>query len=809
MRSLLFVFILLQVIIPVTCLFAESPEPYLLEKIGNPGTNQFPTNNSADRYARQVSDLCFYQERVYVGYGDLDNNRGPINVWSFDKTHNFTNEYTVDEEKINLYRVYDSTLFIPGSDAHTSPNIENYYFKTNVNVTWTKRATLTNTYHLEDIAKYSNMLYGIDSGNSLEIGGADGSRLLVSTNDGFVWTMITNQFSVTNYYTYFVDLLPFKESLVFCGVVYEGPRNHYTDTNCYLFRYTAADNTLTNLPIYFDPLRQYQDVLVGYGWGSNGVGGGLAVLTDLDHSFTNFDLFYTNDYASGYGDVVVRSNRCYFLYPENITVGWHPTYRVRYTARIFYTEDLTNWTEMTHFPLPARPVCLEILDGFFYVGCGSNFTNTDGYYDDESGSIWKVGVYFRPTLDALTPTNVMADTAYLGGNIIATNGSAITEQGVYWGTNAGTVLATGTRYSTNGTFGVGAFSFLVTNLPAGRTNYFLAYAVNSTGTSYTPVSSFLTRPPAPAVLAASNGTANAFFANWETASSATNYWLDVAPANDFVSYLAGYSNRMAGAALTYSVTGLQAQTIYYYRVRAQNATGIGGYSGTQTVSLAAIGFLPGSLAYTGTYNGANPPAQTLAVTNPGNYVFDFTNTVTYSASASGWWMPAPTNGRVNDLAAMVITGSVNLAGLNAGTYYATNTVIGAEATNSPKILVTTLTVNKASQAITNFTPTNGSVYAISNTVGLAAQSESGLPVTFAMVSGPGRLDGASLTFTNAGPVSVMADQAGDTNWAAAPSVTNTFSVSKLSQTIMFPAVADQVITSMVRLAATTSSGVSI
>ena len=63
------------------------------------------------------------------------------------------------------------------------------------------------------------------------------------------------------------------------------------------------------------------------------------------------------------------------------------------------------------------------------------------------------------------------------------------------------------------------------------------------------------------------------------------------------------------------------------------------------------------------------------------------------------------------------------------------------------------------------------------TVELAATASSGLPVSFAVVDGPAVLVGSTLTFTGAGGVSIVASQAGDGGWNAAPQVTRTFVVS--------------------------------
>jgi arylsulfate sulfotransferase len=74
---------------------------------------------------------------------------------------------------------------------------------------------------------------------------------------------------------------------------------------------------------------------------------------------------------------------------------------------------------------------------------------------------------------------------------------------------------------------------------------------------------------------------------------------------------------------------------------------------------------------------------------------------------------------------------------------------------------------------------------------LSATASSGLPVDFQVVSGPATVAGSTLTVTGAGTVIVQADQYGNIRFNEAPSVRQSFTVSKADQTITFTPLEDE------------------
>ena len=115
-------------------------------------------------------------------------------------------------------------------------------------------------------------------------------------------------------------------------------------------------------------------------------------------------------------------------------------------------------------------------------------------------------------------------------------------------------------------------------------------------------------------------------------------------------------------------------------------------------------------------------------------------------------------------------------GANAGSYTlslnpnytSTNYTI----TNSPASV--TWTISKANQTIT-FNPSLNGING--QTQSLSASSNSGLSVTYSVVSGPATLDGSTITYTGAGNVVVRASQAGNTNYNVATNVDRTIVVA--------------------------------
>ena len=94
----------------------------VIKRLGNP-----LLSDGFDSRALNVWDLQAFDGKIYLGGGSTVDNVGPVNVWAYDpETKEFIKEFTVKEEAIEHYRVYNDQLYIPAADP-TQDDLHKFY----------------------------------------------------------------------------------------------------------------------------------------------------------------------------------------------------------------------------------------------------------------------------------------------------------------------------------------------------------------------------------------------------------------------------------------------------------------------------------------------------------------------------------------------------------------------------------------------------------------------------------------------------------------------------------------------------------
>jgi endo-1,4-beta-mannosidase len=198
--------------------------------------------------------------------------------------------------------------------------------------------------------------------------------------------------------------------------------------------------------------------------------------------------------------------------------------------------------------------------------------------------------------------------------------------------------------------------------------------------------------------------------------------------------------------------------------------------------------------------------QTITFANPGNKTM-LTTTIVAAPTASS---NLPVTLTTTSASSICTADGVTITVVGPGSCAVTASQPGDVNYNAAPNVTRTFTITKANQTIT-FATITAKTMAVSS-FNVAPTASSGLDVAVATTSAGSICTVSDRTINLVGPGScaVTASQPGDNRYNAAPNVTRTFTISKLNQTITFPAIPNKTLaTSTVTVAPTVTSGLPI
>lgn len=358
---------------------ATAQENAEVERLGNPFAERYADPSMF--YARNIWTMQVFDGRIYFGGGNSSNNApagnaGPVDIWAYDpQAAQFNREFTVEEEQIDRYAVYDGMLYVPGHDEMDGVNTGNIYRLEAEG--WKQYRTVPNSVHVYDLHEYDGRLFG-SIGNALE----DNAVVVVSDDGGMSWTSIPVNLNldpadparVARGWSLFEigDELYLNAFSTFAAVLrengvidilrelptvfrYEG--DHFEPVAEYLFP-GAPDGFLRRVPRDV----QFHDQTVYIG--AEGVN---------DHQWEPFGLYVADsalqiqrlleDRSVSFWDVLVDGETLYVLTSEPANDGGQ-------TISVLATDDLESWEPVVTFEAETFARSFARLEGVFYFGLG-------------------------------------------------------------------------------------------------------------------------------------------------------------------------------------------------------------------------------------------------------------------------------------------------------------------------------------------------------------------------------------------------------------------------------------------------------
>jgi hypothetical protein len=334
-----------------------------LEWLGNPGKLSYPAD--AKTFARNVWHLKAFDGRLYVGIGNRDNagpapNAGPVDIWSYrPATGRFVKEWTAPDEQVEIFRVIDGRLVVPGNDPQEPWELGNFYRLEKDG--WRKYRTLPNGLHIFDMIKFDGVLYAA-------LGTQAGAVVAASDDDGLSWRTYQLVPVIRGYYARAYSLF------VLAGRLYASASSRFGGV---IFVFTKGTFLPMRKSDFFPGFERERHLTVQAYTPFRGQG--VYIATDRGRS--------------GLGQPVglFAASNSQDVRPIELPPGAAPRAIVAADARLLVlasrpsgegyenivieTRDLVQWREAFRFRTPTFARAFEVLDGDVYFGLGSTQSN--------------------------------------------------------------------------------------------------------------------------------------------------------------------------------------------------------------------------------------------------------------------------------------------------------------------------------------------------------------------------------------------------------------------------------------------------
>lgn len=335
-------------------------------------------------FVRNPWDMTYFAGRLYIGQGNSDNgdspdtNAGPVKIVSLAagvpgfRYEGASGAGALPEEQIDVIRVIDGALFIPGHDPRLDWSVRTLYKRTAASETWTQ---------IQSTNAAAGSSWGIHNYEITGFGGAlfsSGYAFGRSTDGGQTWANAGTSVRCTALFA--------VGGILYGATSAEGFGIDEYDPKAGVFNYRG--DLQANHWAWFvpgiqgpNPYNNYAKIVRPIALGARAMY--LAGYTSSDHQTATTDVYLARSLVKGAYDVVrttpdgerpwdllARGSDAYLLTSRKTGSGAGE----KFTVSIWRsTADLTSWTLVYRSPsLGTFARSFEEVNGDFYLGLGTD-----------------------------------------------------------------------------------------------------------------------------------------------------------------------------------------------------------------------------------------------------------------------------------------------------------------------------------------------------------------------------------------------------------------------------------------------------
>jgi len=349
----------------------------LVENLGIPLQSKYPSGDKV--YARNVWDLQVFGNRVYIGSGNSNNdppakNAGPVDVYAYDPaTNGFVREAELKDEQIDVFRVIDGALVIPGHDPEDSikngemPWFKGNFYRRRAGGGWDSFRTIPFGVHNYDMISFGGWLYAA-------LGTPTSAHVVRSSDGGRNWSKVSSvggpwsreraffvAGGVLHVSTLYVGAKGVVESIL--GKVLKSVKPEIVGKV-----YAINGGSVHELGTNFFPGDGRKDLFVAKPVSFMNYAVYLGAEALIDHDWTPAGL-----YAARSSSSVARLGLPGGVTARDLLVRGDTLYALGSTDRgawVFSTRNLQNWQVVLSFNVPTFARSFEQLNGDWYFGLG-------------------------------------------------------------------------------------------------------------------------------------------------------------------------------------------------------------------------------------------------------------------------------------------------------------------------------------------------------------------------------------------------------------------------------------------------------